>query len=174
MWLTHHGSPAAGVDVDREVVADLGVVELPERDHALVGRTAQRAAGVVEEVLRVPAVLARVGGRHHLHELEAHHLGVEAVGGLGVTGGECDVVKSHVAIVARHHDGMFLGEDLLAWLVLALGGALFVGNVAAIVRPPDVQRDEANLTRAPIARSLAMALLGFVAAVWALGSLIVG
>ena len=84
-----------GVDVDREVVADLGVVELPEGDHALVGRVAERATRVVEEVLRVPAVLARVGGRHDLHELEAHHLGVEAVGGLGVTGGECDVVESH-------------------------------------------------------------------------------
>lgn len=69
---------------------------------------------------------------------------------------------------------MFLGEDLLAWLVLALGGALFVGNVTAVVRPPTVQRDEANLSRAPVVRSLAMALLGLVAAVWALGSLIVG
>ena len=69
---------------------------------------------------------------------------------------------------------MFLGEDLLAWLVLALGGALFVGNVVAIVRPPDVQRDATNLSRAPIARSLAMALLGLVAALWALGSLIAG
>jgi hypothetical protein len=68
---------------------------------------------------------------------------------------------------------MFLGEDLLAWLVLALGGALFVGNVTAVVRPPAVQRDEANLSRAPVVRSLAMALLGLVAAVWALGSLIV-
>ena len=119
-------------------------------------------------------MLARVGGRHHLHELEPHHLGVEAVGGVGVTGGECDVVESHPHSLARHHDGMFLGEDLLAWLVLALGGALFVGNVMAIVRPPDVQRDDSHLARAPVARSLAMALVGFVAAVWALGSLIVG
>ena len=69
---------------------------------------------------------------------------------------------------------MFLGEDLLAWLVLALGGALFVGNLVALVRPPDVQRDEANLTRAPVGRSVVMALVGFVAAVWALGSLIAG
>jgi hypothetical protein len=69
---------------------------------------------------------------------------------------------------------MFLGEDLLAWLVLALGGALFVGNVTAVVRPPAVQRDEANLSRAPIVRSLAMALVGLVAALWALGSLIAG
>jgi hypothetical protein len=69
---------------------------------------------------------------------------------------------------------MFLGEDLLAWLVLALGGALFVGNETAVVRPPAVQRDEANLSRAPIVRSLAMALVGLVAALWALGSLIAG
>jgi hypothetical protein len=69
---------------------------------------------------------------------------------------------------------MFLGEDLLAWLVLALGGALFVGNVVALVRPPDVQRDEANLARAPVGRSVVMALVGFVAAAWALGSLIAG
>jgi hypothetical protein len=69
---------------------------------------------------------------------------------------------------------MFLGEDLLAWLVLALGGALFVGNVTAVVRPPAVQQDEANLSRAPIVRSLAMALVGLVAALWALGSLIAG
>jgi hypothetical protein len=69
---------------------------------------------------------------------------------------------------------MFLGEDLLAWLVLALGGALFVGNVMALVRPPDVQRDDSHLARAPVGRSLAMALVGFVAAVWALGSLITG
>jgi hypothetical protein len=69
---------------------------------------------------------------------------------------------------------MFLGEDLLAWLVLALGGALFAGNLMAVVRPPDVQREESNLSRAPIARSLAMALVGFVAALWALVSLIAG
>ena len=69
---------------------------------------------------------------------------------------------------------MFLGEDLLQWLLLALGGALFVGNVAAIVRPPDEQRDEANLERAPIGRSLVYAGLGLVAAVWALATLIAG
>jgi hypothetical protein len=31
---------------------------------------------------------------------------------------------------------MFLGEDLLQWLLLALGGALFAGNLMAVVRPP--------------------------------------
>ena len=69
---------------------------------------------------------------------------------------------------------MFLGDDLLAWLVLALGGALFVGNVAAIARPPAEPRDEGALERAPLVRSLLMGGLGLVAAIWALGSLIVG
>jgi hypothetical protein len=75
---------------------------------------------------------------------------------------------------ARHDGAMFLGEDLLAWLVLALGGALFAGNVMAIVRPPEHQREATNLQRAPIARSVVMAAVGFVAAVWAIGSLIAG
>lgn len=68
---------------------------------------------------------------------------------------------------------MFLGEDLLAWLVLALGGALFVGNGLAIVRPPS-QRKDGDLERAPVARSAFMALVGLVAAVWALASLVSG
>ena len=69
---------------------------------------------------------------------------------------------------------MFLGDDLLAWLVLALGGALFVGNVVAIIKPPEGPREEGTLDRAPIARSLGMALVGFVGAVWALATLIAG
>jgi hypothetical protein len=67
---------------------------------------------------------------------------------------------------------MFLGEDLLAYLVLALGGALAVGNVLAIVRPPD-EAQEGDLARAPLARSLVMAVVGALAAVWAGASLIV-
>ena len=68
---------------------------------------------------------------------------------------------------------MFLGEDLLQWILLALGGALFAGNVLAIVRPPDEQ-DEDALERAPLARSLVYAGLGLVAAIWALATLIAG
>ncbi len=68
---------------------------------------------------------------------------------------------------------MFLGEDLLAYLVLALGGAMFVGNVMAVVRPPQ-KRDEGDLDQAPMGRSLVMAIVGLVAAVWAAGSLISG
>lgn len=69
---------------------------------------------------------------------------------------------------------MFLGEDLLAWLVLALGGALFVGNLLAVVRPPQRSTDQGDLARAPVARSLVMAAVGFVAALWAIGSLVSG
>ena len=69
---------------------------------------------------------------------------------------------------------MFLGEDLLQWLLLALGGALFAGNLMAVLRPPERQRDEGNLERAPVARSLVFAGLGLVAAVWALASLVAG
>lgn len=69
---------------------------------------------------------------------------------------------------------MFLGADLLAWLVLAFGGALFVGNVLAIVKPPAKQLDETYLERAPIVRSVVYAGIGLVAAVWALASLVSG
>jgi hypothetical protein len=69
---------------------------------------------------------------------------------------------------------MFLGDDLLAWLMLALGGALLVGNVAAIVRPPTRPQEEGALERAPVGRSVVMAVVGLFAAVWALASLIAG
>jgi hypothetical protein len=70
--------------------------------------------------------------------------------------------------------GMFLGEDLILWLLLAMGGALFAGNVMAILKPPTQQREESDLERAPIGRSLIYAGLGLVAAVWALASLLAG
>ena len=67
---------------------------------------------------------------------------------------------------------MFLGKDLIVWLLLALGGALFAGNVMALVRPPAVRRQDSDLEQAPRSRSIAMAALGFVVAVAALGALI--
>jgi hypothetical protein len=66
---------------------------------------------------------------------------------------------------------VFLGENLLPLLVLALGGALLVGNLLAVVRPPEQTR-EGELERAPVFRSLGMAAVGLVAAVWALASLL--
>jgi hypothetical protein len=67
-------------------------------------------------------------------------------------------------------DQLFLGDNLLAWILLALGGALAVGNGLALVRPPRQER-EGELARAPVGRSLVMGALGLVAAIWALASL---
>jgi hypothetical protein len=68
-------------------------------------------------------------------------------------------------------DTLFLGDNLLPLLVLALGGALLVGNVMALVKPP-AKPKQGELRRAPTGRSLLMAFVGLVAAVWALGSLV--
>jgi hypothetical protein len=68
---------------------------------------------------------------------------------------------------------VFLGEDLLAYLVLAIGGAMAVGSIAALVKPP-AQRTEGDLERAPVARSIAFAAIGLIGAIWALASLIAG
>jgi hypothetical protein len=66
---------------------------------------------------------------------------------------------------------MFLGEDLLPWLVLAIGAALAGGTILALVRPrPDGK--EGELDRPPLGRSLVMIAIGTVAAVWGLASLL--
>ena len=64
-----------------------------------------------------------------------------------------------------------LGDDLLAWLLLALGGALAVGTGLALLRPPS-EPSEGDLVRPPIARSVVMILVGLVAAVWGLATLV--
>jgi len=78
-----------------------------------------------------------------------------------------------ISLLAEESFTPFLGDDLIVYLVLALGGALFVGNIAAIVRPPErATRDEGSLERAPVTRSLVMAVVGLVAALWAVASLV--
>ena len=67
-------------------------------------------------------------------------------------------------------DTLFLGNDLLAWLLLALGGAMAVGNALALLRPP-TKTGEGDLPRAPVGRSVVMIAIGLVAAIWALASL---
>ena len=69
-------------------------------------------------------------------------------------------------------EGLLLGDDLIVWILLALGGALLVGNVAALVRPPAAPPREGDLARAPRARSILMAIIGFVVALAALGALV--
>ena len=66
---------------------------------------------------------------------------------------------------------MLGGPDILAYLVLALGAAMAVGSVLALVRPPEA-RQEGDLEQAPVVRSLVFAGVGLVAALWALGSLV--
>lgn len=77
----------------------------------------------------------------------------------------------------------FLGEDLLGWLTLAIGGALAVGTLLALVRPPPQQADgkavdrnaaDGALARPPLGRSLVMIAVGLVAAIWGLASLLSG
>jgi hypothetical protein len=69
--------------------------------------------------------------------------------------------------------GLFLGNNLLPYLVLAIGGALVVGNALALVRPP-ARPGEGELSRAPVGRTVVMIVIGAVAALWALASLLSG
>ena len=78
-----------------------------------------------------------------------------------------------VAVLAEtSNGGAFLGEDLLAYLLLAFGGAMLVGNLLAIFRPPP--RMQAEGQRAPLGRSVVMAALGGVGFLWALATLVNG
>ena len=67
-------------------------------------------------------------------------------------------------------DELFLGHDLLAWLVLAFGGALLVGNIAALLRPPDTEESASGDT-ALRRRAMVYAGIGAIAAIWALATL---
>ncbi len=66
---------------------------------------------------------------------------------------------------------MFLGADLLPWLTLAIGGALAAGTLLALIRPPDKIKD-GDLPVAPLGRSLIQILIGTVASIWAIASLV--
>ncbi len=67
---------------------------------------------------------------------------------------------------------MFLGQNLLAWLVLALGASMAAGNLAALLRPRPQRRDPSDLERAPLGRSILYIVVGSVAALWAVASLL--
>ena len=67
---------------------------------------------------------------------------------------------------------VFLGEDLLAWLVLAVGAVMAVGNVMALVRPPEQQRNDDDLESAPVGRAVVYIVIGVVAAIWGLATLL--
>ena len=74
-----------------------------------------------------------------------------------------------VPVVLGQDDGggtLFLGDDFFPWIVLALGAAMVVGNVLALIRPP------ADGGSPPVGRAVTMIVLGAVAAVWGIASLV--
>ncbi|MCP4435242.1 MAG: hypothetical protein GY812_07055 [Actinomycetia bacterium] len=93
-------------------------------------------------------------------------------------------------LLAQDDFEFFLGEDFWPWMILALGAALVVGNVLALVRPPaDVRGGSAGnarkagdkgsrgggsvaAERPPLARSVVLIVLGLAASAWGLASLL--
>jgi hypothetical protein len=73
--------------------------------------------------------------------------------------------------VAADTTTLLLGDNLLAYIFLALGGALLVGNGLALVRPPQ-QPERGDLRRAPVGRTVVMMVAGAVVALWAAASLL--
>jgi hypothetical protein len=78
---------------------------------------------------------------------------------------------SGISRSAAYAPGVFLGDKLLAWLVLALGAAMAFGNGLALVRPPK-RTNKGDLQRAPVGRTSLMIVVGALAAVWGLASIV--
>ena len=69
-------------------------------------------------------------------------------------------------------------DSVLRELLVAIGGALFVGNLLALLRrrPPAslverAQEQDTVVEAAPVARTLAYAILGFVVMIWGIASI---
>ncbi|MHB1139606.1 MAG: hypothetical protein ACYC2O_11660 [Microthrixaceae bacterium] len=79
------------------------------------------------------------------------------------------------AVLAQDDAQLFLGDDFLPWMVLALGAAMVVGNILALVRPPadrggDTPPDPE--AKPPVVRAAVMIVIGAVAAIWGVASLL--
>ncbi len=82
----------------------------------------------------------------------------------------------------------------MLWILLALGGAMAIGNLLAIIRPRDIRpkttgnvrpkqpapkekgaelKEKPDLKKAPVLRSVIMIVLGTAVAIWALASLLI-
>ena len=69
------------------------------------------------------------------------------------------------------NNDLFLGGKFFAWMMLAFGGALLVGNIAAMVhRPADLE--ESSIERPPKRRTVTMISIGSIVTIWAVASLI--
>ena len=70
-------------------------------------------------------------------------------------------------------------DEVLRELVIAIGAALFVGNLFALLRrraptPADQPDDEPSSPRAPVGRTLTFMALGLLMAFWGVASLLAG
>ena len=70
-------------------------------------------------------------------------------------------------------------DEVLRELLVAMGAALFVGNLMALIRrrapaAPNQSEDEHALPQAPLARTITYLVLGFVVAIWGIASLVAG
>jgi hypothetical protein len=76
-------------------------------------------------------------------------------------------------------------DEVLRELLVAMGAALFVGNLVALLRRRNVNAaagagnggpgdDGHALPKAPVGRTVAFMVLGFVVAFWGLASLLAG
>ncbi len=82
-------------------------------------------------------------------------------------------VRSRPVPTAASSTSLLLGDNLLAYIFLALGGALLVGNGLALVRPPG-QPQQGELRRAPVGRTVVMMVIGAIVTFWSLASLVHG
>ncbi len=64
----------------------------------------------------------------------------------------------------------FFGEDILIWLMLAVGGALTIGTATALIKPKAEIGDD-ELERPPLGRSLVQIAIGLIVVIWAAVSL---
>ena len=82
---------------------------------------------------------------------------------------------------------MLGGPEIITFLLLALGGALAVGNIAALINPDGPRKHQAGRRDIPpppgapdelatpkVGRSVVMIVVGLVIVIWAIASLISG
>ena len=65
-------------------------------------------------------------------------------------------------------------DEVLRELLVAMGAALFVGNLLALLRrraPASVTEEGEPLPRAPVGRTVAYLLIGLIVALWGVASL---
>ena len=149
----------------------------------------------VVEVLAFRSVQLLDGSRElawtgHPRLQDVHSRSADPVGLVGASGAVCGVFAAigvwyflngkylPRGMAQRGRSNILTNVILMVFISLVpgvsgyghLGGALAVGNVLALLRPP-AQTKKGELSRAPAARSVLMVVVGAVAAVWAVATL---